>query len=107
MDIFITDISTGQVTQMPMLPEEIKCDTATAFQSYSVMGEGEVKIPNGEELTKFSWQGTLPSLARGKQPYIKVAVEPIKIQNLLSQYRKSGTKLRLLITETPINHAVS
>ena len=93
----------------PMLPEEINVETATRFQSYDIMSVGEIKIPLGEELTGFSWSGRLPGKKRKEQPYLTGGgywMEPIKIQQLLSFYRVNGTKLRLIVTDTPINHYV-
>lgn len=103
IDFVTSDIS------FPMLPEEIKIETATRFQSYDIMSVGEIKLPLGEELTGFSWSGVLPGKNRSGQPYLTGGgywMEPLKIQQLLSFYRVNGTKLRLLITDTPINHYV-
>ncbi|OQA48425.1 MAG: LysM domain/BON superfamily protein [Firmicutes bacterium ADurb.Bin300] len=93
----------------PMLPEEINVETATRFQTYDIMSVGEIKLPLGEELTGFSWSGILPGKNRKGQAYITGGgywMEPLKIQQLLSFYRVNGTKLRLIVTDTPINHYV-
>lgn len=96
----------GDKLTFPMLPEQIDVKTTTLFQSYSIMGVGDVKIPGGEELLSVSWEGILPGRARGNAPYISVQKSPKAVQGWLSECRQSGTKLRLLITETPINHDV-
>lgn len=92
-----------------MLPESITCETATNMISYDIMQTGEAKRPLGEELTSFSWSGTLPGKKRKGQPYLTGAgawIDPVRIQEILSYYRVNGTKLRLIITGTPINHYV-
>ena len=106
MDIYITDKGSGETLHIPMLPEEIECQTSTRFISFDLMGSGEVKIPKGENLTGFSWSGTLPGLARGRQPYIQDRINPKSVQSMLSEYRSKGALLRLLVTDTPINHDV-
>ena len=98
----------------PMLPEEIKVECATRFQSYDIMNIGEVMQPLGEELTRISWSCKIPGEKRQlttgngyQNPYIIVSHgDPLKVQSWFSYLRVRGTKCRLLITETPINHDV-
>jgi hypothetical protein len=106
MDIYLTDLETGDRMRFPMLPEEISVQTGGIFQSYTVMAVGEIKLPAGEELTGFRWEGILPGEARKGQPYVAEWRNPKEIQGLWSVYRAGGKKLRLLATETPINHDV-
>jgi nucleoid-associated protein YgaU len=89
-----------------MLPEKINVHTGATFQSYNVLSIGAVKIPSGNELTGFSWDGILPGENRKGAPYIKEWVDPKAAQSLWSVYRDKKKKLKLLITETPVNHNV-
>jgi hypothetical protein len=89
-----------------MLPEEIRVQTGPIFQSYTIMAIGNVKLPYGEELTGFSWQGILPGKVRENDPFVLEWRNPHEIQGIWSMYRARGKKLRLLVTETPINHDV-
>jgi LysM repeat protein len=105
--------------RFPILPEKIKVKTGATFQSYTVMGKGEIKLPSGRQLTGFSWDAFLPGESRKDDPYVKGNYRrngqyipgakwrnPKEIQGMWSQYQAWGTKLRLLVTETPINHDV-
>lgn len=108
MDIFVKELDTGYLFQFPMLPERISVRAATRFLSYDIMSAGEVKIPLGEELTGFSWEGILPGEARKGAPYIKDGawMDPKSIQGRFSIWRNGGKKLLLTATDTTINHAV-
>lgn len=106
MEISITDIESGEKIIFPMLPEEIKVEAGNRFASYDVMNVGEIKVPLGEELTMFSWDGILPGESRKNMPYVQQWTDPRGIQEKWSYYRNSNRKLRLLATETPINHDV-
>lgn len=106
MDIFLTNKSDGNILQFPMLPEKINCSAASNFQSYDILQLGEVKIPDGDTLTNFSWECILPGEKRKNANYIREYKEPKQIQEQLSVFRSKGIKLRLLVTETPINHDV-
>jgi len=107
MEIYLTDLETGDRLRFPMIPEKINVQTGTIFQSYTILAIGEVKIPFGEELTGFSWSGILPGAARKKEPYITAWKSPNQIQSLWDVYRIKKKKLRLLVTGTPINHDVN
>lgn len=129
MDIFLTDLETGESMRFPMLPEEINVRTGGIFQSYTVLGTGDVKIPTGEELSGISWNGILPGKAhlgerffnrlrerdrererepnpvrdRGIPQYMRTWRDPLAIQVWWSVLRLHKRKLRLLATNTPIN----
>lgn len=90
----------------PMIPEEIKVDCGTSFQSYNVMNVGEIKIPLGEELTRFSWSGRLPGQKRSDELYVYNQKKAIRIQEWFSYLRNSNIRCHLTITDTPIDHDV-
>ncbi len=115
MKIILTESDTGNFMTFPMLPEEIKVECATRFQSYDIMNIGEIMQPLGEELTRISWSCKIPGEKRQaknqngsyQNPYIIVSHgDPLKVQSWFSYLRVKGTKCRLLITETPVNHDV-
>lgn len=116
MRIVLTEFDTGNYMTFPMLPEEINVECGTRFASYDIMNIGEIKLPLGEELTRFSWKCTIPGEKRQTKnpnsdsfvnPYIIVGHgDPKKVQEWFSYLRNSGVKCRLLVTETPINHNV-
>lgn len=106
MKIVLTEFITGNYMTFPMLPEEITVECGTRFQSYDIMNIGEIKLPLGEELTRFSWNCKLPGKHRQSENYVMVQHEPIKIQEWLSYLRNSNIKCRLVVTDSPINHTV-
>ena len=115
MKIILTESDTGNFMTFPMLPEEIKVECATRFQSYDIMNIGEIMQPLGEELTRMSWSCKIPGEKRQvkndegiyQNPYIIVSHgDPLKVQSWFSYLRNKGIKCRLLITETPVNHDV-
>lgn len=107
MDIYLTQIDNGTTISFPMLPEQIQLQAETRFASYDIMHLGEIRLPVGEKLKSYSWQGVLPGEARKKEPYLQYRWRsPKKIQETLSLWRETGAKLRLLITGTPINEDV-
>lgn len=106
MDIIVKDIQTGERFVFPMLPQKITVESGTRFISYDLMNTGEVRLPSGEELTKFSWNGILPGEARKNMPFVKSWTAPKTMQEKWSNWRSNGKKLWLTVTETPIDHAV-
>jgi hypothetical protein len=106
MEIYITDYQTNEKFRFPMLPERINCQAGAIFQSYTLLSVGDIKLPFGDELTGFSWNGILPGEARQNDPYITEWQDPLGIQQLWSVYRHFKRKLRLMVTQTPINHDV-
>ena len=102
----MTDTVTGIKKQFPMLPDEIKTEAAGRFQEYDIMSLGEVIIPLGDKLTRFSWEGILPGKARQNEPYVQQWIDPMEMQSFWSIIRNSGHKAKLMATDSPINHAV-
>jgi len=110
MEINLT-VMPGQSTPVtsltfPMLPESIRVMTGAIFADYVILKTGTIRIPSGRDLTGFSWSGILPGELRQDHPYVTDWVDPKQLQILWSIYQRDGTKLRLMITETPINHDV-
>lgn len=108
MDIYITEKETGARIALSMLPEKLNCNGSTKFQTYDIINMGEVKLPRGTNLLSFSWSGTFPGSSRKTHSFVKSQhwKPPKELVNLFEQWRKNGTILILLITETWINHEV-
>lgn len=92
--------------QFPAAPESVKFSSAATFAEYNILDYGRVAVPNGEELGIFSWDGILPGKARKNEPWVDEWTDPKEIETQLSWYRKNKSRLKLLITGTPINHYV-
>jgi hypothetical protein len=106
VDIYLTDLETGDRMRFPLLPEKINIQAGGIFQSYTVLMTGNIELPTGEELTGFHWKGILPGEARKYDPFISEWQNPQEIQVQWGIFKQKRKKLRLLITETPINYDV-
>lgn len=106
MDIYLTNLTTSDRLQFPMLPSEVSVKIAHQFATYSILRMGEVKIPSGTAVDNFNWNGILPGKARRNDPYIRAWQDPKAVYNWLNGLKVKNDKpikARLLITETPIN----
>ena len=95
----------GEEIQLCMPPEEIRVKSSTNFRTFNVVESGEIKIPKGEQLTAISWRGTLPGAGVLLYSSIKKAAwdKPVELIKIINRWRERGTKLKLLITQTPVN----
>ena len=60
MDIYLTNLETGDRLRFPMLPEEISVKFGNLFTNYTILNIGEVKTPNGTSLDTICWSGIFP-----------------------------------------------
>ncbi len=112
--IILSEFDTGDYMTFPMLPESITVECGTRFQNYDIMNVGEIMLPLGEELTRFSWKCKIPGQKRQTKnnlglflnTFIVVEKDPKAMEEWFSYLRNSNIKCRLLITETPVNHNV-
>lgn len=115
MDIYITgmlpagdsDSGSSVKLRIPVLPEEIKFSGAKKFAEYNILDSGSVIVPNGTETGTCSWESFLPGKGRKREPWLRGSWKnPKTIQNYFSVWKDKNVKLKLLITETPINRYV-
>ena len=108
MDVYITEKETGTRVALAMLPEKVKHKGSAKFQSYDIINVGEVKLPRGTKLLSFSWSGTFPGESRKSASFIKAHhwKAPKEMESIFERWRKNGTVLILMVTETWINHEV-
>lgn len=107
-EIILQEAESSDIVRLPMAPDSIRVKDAARFLSYDIMNTGEHKMPLGEELTSFSWQGILPGMDRATAPYVNLLAwkPPAYFLNKFAVWRNKGTKLKLIVPLTPINHAV-
>ncbi len=106
MDIYLTDLETGDSLRFPMLPEEISLTMGNEFASYSILGIGTVRAPSGQGLDMISWDGMFPGEARKDFAYVKAWTSPLECFRWLENCKvvlPVTKKLNLLVTETAIN----
>ncbi|MFI3253524.1 MAG: LysM peptidoglycan-binding domain-containing protein [Eubacteriales bacterium] len=106
MDIYLTDLETGDRFRFPMLPERISVSLGNEFASYSILGIGTVKAPSGQSLDLISWEGIFPGEGRKDMPLIREWQNPQEAFRWIENCKvvlPTAKKLNLLVTETAIN----
>lgn len=105
MDFYLTD-ETGKRLHFPMNPERITATTAARIQTFEAIALGEISLPRGSMPARITFEGILPGEPRKNTVLVKSWRDPRVIAGEISAWRNAGAKLRLLVTETPINHDV-
>ena len=105
MDFYLT-APDGSRLHFPVNPERITCNTGNRILTFDVITLGGISLPRGRTPVRFSFEGFFPGEARKNDPMVKSWRSPKELAGLLSLWRNEGIKLRLLVTETPINHDV-
>lgn len=106
MEIYITNLETSDRLQLPMLPPEVTGTITNKFASYSIIKNGDVKIPIGTSLDTYTWTTKFPGQKRKQDPYIRAWTAPKECDKFMRSLKaKNGkpVKARLLITGTHIN----
>lgn len=104
-EIYFTNVETEEEVHLSMTPEKVQVKTEASFRNYQIVEVGEVRIPKGEHLTQISWNGILPGAGMLLYPFLSHAAweDPQELIKVFKRWREEGAKLRLLITQTPIN----
>ena len=104
-EIYLTNVETDEEVHLSMTPEKVRVKTEASFRNYQIVEVGEVRIPKGEHLTQISWSGILPGAGMLLYPFLTHAAweDPQELIKVFKRWRTEGAKLRLLITQTPIN----
>ena len=107
MDLYMTEKETGSKIALALLPDSVKTKVGANVISYNFISVGEVKIPSGQKLRQFSWSGTFPGKKNSSLPFVKSQfwMPPKTIINTMENWRKKGTRIILMLTETPLNCA--
>lgn len=104
-EFYLTNIETSESVQLCMIPESVKAKTEASFRTFNIIERGEVKLPKGEQLTQISWSGILPGARILLYNFVNHAAweQPQEIIKVIKRWREDGAKIKLLITQTPIN----
>lgn len=106
MDIYITNLETGDRLQLPMLPSEVQGTISNKFASYSIIKDGDVKIPVGTTPDTYTWSAQFPGTKRRGDTYIRSWTSPKQCDNFMRSLEAVNgrpVKARLLVTESHIN----
>lgn len=101
----MTEKDTGTKYALSLLPDEVKTQASANVISYNFISVGEVKMPNGQKLRKFSWKGVLPGKSMSNLPFVKKQhwKAPKEMISVFENWRKKGTRIVLMLTETSLN----
>ena len=105
VDIYIREKNGSREIRVPWLPEEIEYKSGgVEAVEYSIMGKGPVEIPTGAGLRELSWNSRFPGELRTDKSMLRGSWKsPAWYHGILEGWRKSGTRLNVLVTGYPIN----
>ena len=83
----------------PVSPPEVKVETTMLFAKHTIIGLGEIQIPNGQEQEKISWEGRLPAYWQplGFMVQEESFIPPNEIINNIESFRVNKTPVKLTI----------
>ncbi len=102
MDFYLT-APDGSRIHLPVNPEKITAQTEIKIQTFEVINLGDINLPRGITPARISWEGFFPGAARRNTVFVKSWQDPKALVGLISLWRRNNTKVRLLVTETPLN----
>ena len=94
--------------RIPWLPEEIEVDMGELRAlEYNILDQGPVHVPNGSNLGQITFSSIFPGLSRTNLPFLHGSLkDPKDYTKLLDSWKEKGTKLKVIVTGTNINHLV-
>jgi len=102
MNFYLT-ASDGSRILLPINPERITAQTEGKMQTFEVINLGDIELPRGIVPARISWESFFPGAARKNTVFVKSWQDPKALVGLISLWRRNNTKVRLLVTETPLN----
>jgi len=104
-DFYFTNTETDEELNLFITPEKVSVKTGTSFRNWNIVNIGEIKIPRGEQLTEISWRGIIAGADKLLYPFgnKKNYEKPEEVVKVFKRWRETGAKIKLLVTQTPIN----
>lgn len=102
MDFYLTGPD-GRRLHFPLNPEQVTADTGTSVRTIDVIELGRIEYPRGKVPAAISWEGIFPGAGRVGLPFVKSWRPPGELVDMLQYWRDNGSRVRLLVTETPLN----
>ena len=105
VDLENPSVSVSRFILLPWLPEEIKYDNGGGkFATYDILDKGDVAVPVGENLGRYSWEGIFPGKNRNDLNLLRgIYMNPSHYLKILEAWKKEGTPLKLVVLGTSIN----
>lgn len=108
MDIYLKERANGNaVFRFPSLPETVKVQNETAYQSYDILGKGKVEFPKGMNSGALTWNHVFFGNAAESGFFGAAWTAPTECIRILENWQKNGTVLNLMVTETAVNRDVT
>ena len=101
MEFYITGGNTK--IHLPINPKALVVNTETYMLDTYIIELGTITYARGITPARISWEGFLPGAVRKNASFVKDWQDPKAIVGIISGWRRDNVKVRLLITETPIN----
>lgn len=95
--------------RIPVLPEKIEISNPSSNETINVAGLGEATIIQDPALKTFSFSSFFPAKTSNKTPIVeyKNYPKPWDIVKKIEKWKASEKPIRLIVTKTPINYAVT
>lgn len=104
MDIYLT--ADGERLRIPLLPDRLSVKMGTVSVGFTIIKNGEYKIPRGTSLTGYSWNGVFPGIAMNEASFVHDWQAPTRIIATLTRWMEENKIIHLMVTETTINDDV-
>ena len=102
---YLTNLTTGESITLCMTPEEVKARTESSFRTWNIIEKGQASLPKGERLTQLNWSGIFPGANILIHNFVLQSAwqSPTELVNTIKRWREAGDKVKVLVTQTPIN----
>lgn len=99
----------GKKFYFSVMPEEIHMKSAAKYQTFDVIRDGAVKVPNGMEVDEISWDGEFFGKPKRKESIVNTDYwkKPADCIDILQEWMEKGKVLTLIVSKTWINMDVT
>lgn len=108
MEIYLKEKADSNTRfRFPSLPETVKVKNTTNYQSYDIIGKGNIKIPKGMDSGNLSWSHVFFGQQATNNYFPGQWIKPDECIKIIQDWQQNGTVLNLMVTETAINKDVT
>lgn len=102
IDFYLKEKSGSKQLVFPIIPNEVNEAAGANTIPINIIKTGENKIPRGEKVTGYSWDGLFPGKGMKGYSFVNSGVssdwkEPKKLVSQIEEWKKGGTELTLVI----------
>ena len=103
MEIILKPLDGSARFEFPSLPADITVHNGTNYQSYKIIGLGDVQIPKGTNCEEISWESIFYGPSKQGEPMMQTYMDPLRCVEILERFRDKGTPLTVMCTDVGIN----